>query len=324
VYGTLAPPAQQIARSILQRLVTPQRTRAVIDSGALRGLAVDPASVERVLDHLVRGRLLIVQRDERGGGSTVELVHESLIARWPAFQRWLDEGHEDAVLLAQIRTAATQWDQKGRSPGLAWRGEQEREARLFRDRYRGELSERERSFLDAVLRLGDRSARIRRGILIGSLALTGTIAVASAIALAKINDARDSAVKEAARAQVGEQRAKEQEGLAKEQTSRAVTAEERVKRELDELKAEQTKREAAEGEARDKGQQVVKSKEELEREVVVAEKARQEAEVAKAKAEAAAAAEKQTREQAQRLYEEERRRNDEAQKMGKQIMTKLK
>ena len=40
--------------------------------------------VQRLIDQMVDARLLVVQTMEGGKGSTVEIVHESLINNWPA------------------------------------------------------------------------------------------------------------------------------------------------------------------------------------------------------------------------------------------------
>ena len=83
----------------------------------LRELSREVGEVQRLVDQMVDARLLVVQKLEGGKGSTVEIVHESLIHGWPTLRRWLDETQEDAALVDSLRTAARQWTQKGRSPG---------------------------------------------------------------------------------------------------------------------------------------------------------------------------------------------------------------
>ena len=131
VITTLAPAQHRVARTVLQRLVTPERTRAIVPIDELRRLAEEAARVDPVVDLLVAARLLVVQRQGEVESTTVELVHESLIASWPTLRRWLDEDQDDAAYITQLRAAATQWEQKGRTTGLLWRGEAEREARQF-------------------------------------------------------------------------------------------------------------------------------------------------------------------------------------------------
>jgi serine/threonine protein kinase len=159
---------QKLVRAIFQRLVTPERTRAIVEAAELRDISPD---VPRIVAELVEARLLLVQ-----GEGAVELVHESLITSWPTLRRWLDENHDDAAYLAQIRGAAKQWDAKGRPAGLLWRGEALDEARLWRGRYQGELPERERAFLDAAIAVAMRSARVRRAAVAVALATLAVFA----------------------------------------------------------------------------------------------------------------------------------------------------
>ena len=330
VIATLAPAQHRLARTVLQRLVTPERTRAIVPLEELRGLAGEPARVDALVDHLVAARLLVVQRQGEADSNTAELVHESLIAGWPTLRRWLDEDQEDAAYITQLRAAATQWEQKGRTAGLLWRGEAEREARQFRARFKGELAVRERDFLDAVVHLGARAARIRRGLAIGSFVVLAGIAVASAIALVRIRDAEHVAQDEATHAQTEKTHAQDEARHAQDETQRALAAETEVKRQLDALRAAQTARATAEAEATAKGTEAEMSKEQLE---VALKKARldqaraedesRRAKEAETQAQAAAEREKRTREDAQRLYEAERQRAAEAEARSKQITTKL-
>src|SRR5690606_10985707 len=158
VLAGFAQPDQRTVRALFQRLVTPERTRAIVEIAELRDIAPD---IDRIVAHLVSARLLVVQSRGEGAGA-VELVHESLIKSWPTLQRWLDENQEDAAYLAQIRAAAKQWDSKGRPEGLLWRGEAMEEARLWRSRYQGELPPREAAFLAAVIELATRATRRKR------------------------------------------------------------------------------------------------------------------------------------------------------------------
>src|SRR5690349_22059830 len=110
------------------------------------------------MDRLVRSRLLVGQTamSEAGGttaGGTVEIVHESLIQSWPLLRRWLDETQDDAAFLEQLRNTAKQWQARGYPQGLLWRGEAMQEAKLWHSRYRGELPDLQRAYLNAVFSL---------------------------------------------------------------------------------------------------------------------------------------------------------------------------
>ena len=182
---------QRIVRSIFQRLVTPERTRAIVDASELRDISPD---VGRIIGHLVEARLLVVHtRGDGEGAAAVELVHESLIKSWPTLQRWLDENQDDAAFLAQLRAAARQWDVKGRVPGLLWRNETMEEARLWRARYQRELPARDQDFLDAVFALANRAARIRRRLVVGAFVFLLALVGAAAVALVQIREAEQTA-----------------------------------------------------------------------------------------------------------------------------------
>jgi tRNA A-37 threonylcarbamoyl transferase component Bud32/energy-coupling factor transporter ATP-binding protein EcfA2 len=170
------------ARVILVRLVTPERTRALLTLHELGGLAggmsneiESKTQLARVLGLRVLGRLidarLVTVSDAGEGESTVELVHESLIARWPTLVRWLDEAPGDAQLRARLRGAAKEWEASGEAEGLLWRGEAAEEARRFQARQAAgaeagaELSAREARYLAAVTGFAQRARRLRRASL---------------------------------------------------------------------------------------------------------------------------------------------------------------
>ncbi|WP_437953966.1 serine/threonine-protein kinase [Sorangium sp. So ce296] len=160
----------KLARAVLERLVTPERTCAVASLGELCELPGDPVAIERVVGLLADGRLLAIERGSDRAGGTVEIVHESLIERWPTLKRWLDESEEDAVFLDRLRAAARLWDSSHRAADMLWRGKVAEEARGFRRRYRREMPERERLFLEEVLRLADDKQRRRRRLVTGVIA----------------------------------------------------------------------------------------------------------------------------------------------------------
>src|SRR6185437_6971550 len=91
VLDALGVAERRCARTLLLRLVTPERTRAIVTRRDLSELGgATAADLDRVLDRLIEARLVTVEgagRDE----STVELVHESLIVGWPALVRWIEE-----------------------------------------------------------------------------------------------------------------------------------------------------------------------------------------------------------------------------------------
>jgi hypothetical protein len=92
-----------MARAVLERLVTPERTRVLVSVAELHTLHHDTGTVEDVIQHLAAMRLLVIERGVEGADQTVELVHESLIDRWPTLARWLAENQDDVAVLARLR-----------------------------------------------------------------------------------------------------------------------------------------------------------------------------------------------------------------------------
>ena len=184
-------------RRLFGLLVTPGRTRQrhrLDDPSALGG--------DRRLDHvvatLVEGRLLDVHVDA-DGGRWVELVHASLITRWPRLQEWLSEADGDSVFEARVRAAAAQWRRAERSSGLVWRDRDARAAVRWSRRHRGaairaRLGDDGAAYLDAVVR-GAR-ARRRRAQLVVGLAIAGLLA--TTLVLARLHAHADEVARQAA------------------------------------------------------------------------------------------------------------------------------
>jgi hypothetical protein len=190
--------AQRIAQRVFRKLVTPERTRAIVELGELQEVG-GGEEIARVIDQLVAARLLVVQTRPDTGGS-VELVHESLIERWPMLLRWLDEDQEDAAYLAQVSAAAKQWDAKGRAPGLLWRGTAMTEARRWHEQRPRTLGTREQAFLDAVFALERRKHRLRLATLVACFAVLAIIAGVAITAYVTVQGAEQRAHAEANRA----------------------------------------------------------------------------------------------------------------------------
>jgi WD40 repeat protein len=186
---------QRLCGEILRRLVTPERTRAVVSLGELRlavgagGAGRRPGDVEQVVRRLVDARLLSIEAG--GDEASLEIVHESLIESWPQLGRWLDEGAHDAQFLARLRAAAQQWQAGGEAEGLLWRDDAAAEARAWLERRRAQrgehdagLGEREGRYLAAVVGLADRARRLRRRAVAGAIAALSVTALAfSSLAL---------------------------------------------------------------------------------------------------------------------------------------------
>ncbi len=178
VLAGMSSARQAVTRTLFERLVTPERTRALVGVTELRTLHADPDLVDDLVQHLATMRLIAVDRDADASNFTVELVHESLIDRWPTLTRWLDENQHHAAMLARLRGAARDWEHSGRAAGLLWTGAAASDAHAWQRRYQGRLARAERDYLSAVHAQRERARRRRRRTLAGLFAMVTTIAVA--------------------------------------------------------------------------------------------------------------------------------------------------
>ncbi|WP_437320966.1 nSTAND1 domain-containing NTPase [Sorangium sp. So ce385] len=240
----------KLARAVLERLVTPERTRAVASLDELSELPGERGEIERVVGLLADGRLVAIERASERAGSTVELVHESLIERWPTLKRWLDESQEDAVFLDRLRAAARLWDASGRAADTLWRGKVAEEARGFRERYRGALPERERLFLEAVLRLADHTQRRRRRLVSGTIAALSLLVVAAGAGIVKLT--RQNGVITAQLDAIRRTEETLKEALASKDAAMSATERARQESEAERRRAEEMQRAAEE--ARDRAE----------------------------------------------------------------------
>ncbi|HEU4732794.1 MAG TPA: serine/threonine-protein kinase, partial [Kofleriaceae bacterium] len=206
-----------LVRALLLRLVTAERTRAIVPISELLELSREVGEIQRLIDQMVDARLLVVQTIEGGKGSTVEIVHESLVQGWPTLRRWLDENQDDAALVDQLRIAARQWQQKSFDAGLLWRGEAASEAKKFRARYKGPLSDVERGFLEAVINHEVAQVRRRRAAVIGGFITLSAIVLAAMVALVIIQKSRAQAKENLVKAEIAQKEAESSQQLAQQQ-----------------------------------------------------------------------------------------------------------
>jgi WD40 repeat protein/serine/threonine protein kinase len=180
VLDGLAPQEVEVAREMLLRLVTEDRTRRAMTAGQLLdGL---PEGSRPVLDRLLEWRLLTVRR---GQGSTgegqIELAHESLIGTWGRLARWVEESREEFSALAEMTQAAELWEKRGRRRDELWEGEALQEARRRLERTTRHVPDSVRAFVQAGVEREGRHRRRRRGAWAAAIALLGLVAIGSLV-----------------------------------------------------------------------------------------------------------------------------------------------
>ena len=176
-----------IVRELLRNLVTAQGTRASRDREELLSVFPEtegepfhePSQVgitqapppkrpaaKHVLDSLIDARLLtsyeIPAHEEGEPHHRIEIVHESLLARWPRLVRWQMQDAEGAQLRDELRHQARIWDEKRRPGDLLWTGTAFREYELWRERYPGGLTTVEEEYARAMVARAERRQRHRR------------------------------------------------------------------------------------------------------------------------------------------------------------------
>ncbi len=339
VLAELSGPSQALARQVFLRLITPERTRAIVSLAELAELSPGTGDVQRLVDHLTAARLLVTQTATDGSaqGSTVEVVHESLIHSWPSLKRWLDETQEDSQFVEQLRVATKQWQAKGRDPGTLWRGEAAEEAMRWVKRNKSPIPASQKEFLDAVIAEATRAERRKRTFTIGLVAFLTVLLVAAAGALVTIRKSEKVAAENAEKAeaakkvaQTNEQTAKQALAAAEEKEKQrkaeeaaklaAVKKEERTSAQLDmtfeELQQKNADLEVALAEA-------TESKERAKKAQAEAEDSAARAKAAQAQAEAAEDKERIAKEEAQRLKDRAEAKAAELEKQIGKLMEEL-
>ncbi|MFJ8790359.1 hypothetical protein [Streptomyces sp. NPDC102462] len=188
VYARCTPTEAAVVRGLLLRLVHPgdgtEDTRRPADRAEL---GTDDTT-RRILERLVRARLLTID------GDSVELAHEALLDAWPRLRGWIDADRERLRAHRRLTEAARDWAELDRDAGALYRGVRLTEAAEaftadpapspHEGVYQGVLSRLERDFLTASveahehgLRTAARTARRLRG-------LSAALAVLLCLALA--------------------------------------------------------------------------------------------------------------------------------------------
>lgn len=195
----------RLARELLLRLVTPQRTRKLVPQrDVLDGLSAAKA----VLSRLVHARLISIAKSRSGhGGARLELTHESLIHNWQTLKRWIDESNDELTQLSELAQAALLWQKRGAGRDGLWGGDALRDARRMLARATTEVPEATRRFVEASIKYEARSRLISRGALAAFVVLLSIVAIVSVFSTIRIADKerearqqRDLARLEAARA----------------------------------------------------------------------------------------------------------------------------
>lgn len=125
VYQNLIPQSQKTARRILLSMVQLNEVLEVTNKRIRRSEldhdGEDPDRVERVLQTLIKARLVRETKSDTPQDTQIELAHEALIRNWPRFVDWLTEAHSELRFRKRFSADAERWDAAKRNHNLLWR-----------------------------------------------------------------------------------------------------------------------------------------------------------------------------------------------------------
>ena len=67
-----------------------------------------------------KSRPRLVKSSNERGEPIVEIAHEALLSSWPRLASWIDIAKRDLYLLRQVRSAAVEWSESGRTDAYLW------------------------------------------------------------------------------------------------------------------------------------------------------------------------------------------------------------
>ncbi len=158
VYAQLDEAEQASTRQILVQLVHPGE--GTEDTRRVATRAEVGEENWGLVQHLADRRLVVTGRDA-AGVQTVEVVHEAMIQSWGQLQGWIEEDRAFRTWQERLRTAERQWQRTKQDEGALLRGAPLAEAEGWLAEREDELSEGERSFVQAGVALRERRAAER-------------------------------------------------------------------------------------------------------------------------------------------------------------------
>jgi hypothetical protein len=195
VLDAMSPEERASAQQILVRLVTSERTRAVVSRAALVDPAVSGSAGDRAIERLLQAKLLI----ETGG--QVELVHDALIGAWSRLKTLLESSGADRAFRERVAAGAREWIAQNRPDGALWDGEQATRLLRWFETTDAPLAQQELEFVAAVRRRAARRRFFVRTALAAAVLLALVLALVSKTSERRLAARLDKTRSEAAFAQ---------------------------------------------------------------------------------------------------------------------------
>lgn len=198
---------QPIVREIFRNLITTEGTRVARDTEDVLSVFPERSSADEVLQALIDARLLTSFEAPPVGAEKsarrVEIIHESLLSRWPRMVRWQTQDMDSAQMRDQLRQAAQMWEQRSRSEDLLWTGAAFLEYQAWRQRYSGRLTAPEEAFASAMAQRAGKKRRQRRLTVAAAFLVLLVLLIAISMFWRNASLARDEAIVETHRAEAG-------------------------------------------------------------------------------------------------------------------------
>lgn len=158
VYAGLSLTEQEIARQIFVQLVRPgegtEDTRRVAHRDEL-------SSQDWILGQRLADARLVVTGRDAAGNETVEVVHEALIRNWGRFRQWIEDDRTFRSWQERLRASMRQWEAAQQNKGALLHGIALAEAEGWLAEREADLSQAERTFIQASIDLKEAIATER-------------------------------------------------------------------------------------------------------------------------------------------------------------------
>ena len=119
VYHELAQSERTIARNVLTGLVhLGIENQGIPHSRSSRPINtqvhLDDKTALKVIDQLIRSRILLSRRNVENGDEYIEIIHDALLIEWSMLRKWLDEEQLVLHLRESVREAVRDWENSER------------------------------------------------------------------------------------------------------------------------------------------------------------------------------------------------------------------
>jgi formylglycine-generating enzyme required for sulfatase activity len=146
VFGELDTLEQAAFHDVFRHLVQVDERGVVTRQQAKLKKVVVNAAADKLVSSLTEARLLVRTVDE-SNDPIVEVSHEALFLNWPRLASWINSLRDDLRLLYQIRVAAHEWVERGRSDAYYWPNERLQLVDQLINRLNPELTPLEQEFI---------------------------------------------------------------------------------------------------------------------------------------------------------------------------------